>query len=217
MLKAHILLLVSLAIINPISVSASTVSTEYQPILLRNSVIVNSDYLTLQRYYSSQSLPLIQEKIAEEKRIAEETARIQREKEQFEREEQGRQEAEKNRLKMVAAEQAKKKAQAEFKPVQVASFGGSDYESLIRERCAQLGCNAEQVIRVMYCESGGRANAVNRGGSGASGLFQFMPPTFNANAKRVGLAGASIWDPNAQIIVATAMFANGQAGQWSCK
>lgn len=90
-----------------------------------------------------------------------------------------------------------------------------DFESAIRNRCAALGCNPDQVIRVMYCESGGRSNAYNR--SGASGLFQFMPRTFSANAARVGIAGADIWNPWHQIDVATWMFAKGQSWQWVCK
>jgi len=90
-----------------------------------------------------------------------------------------------------------------------------NFEDEIRARCAEYGCNPEQLIRIMYCESGGRSNAKNP--SGASGLFQFMPRTFSANAARMGMSGASIWDPYAQIRVAAWMFANGQAWQWTCK
>ena len=89
-----------------------------------------------------------------------------------------------------------------------------DFESTIRSACNDYGCNPEQLIRVMYCESGGRSNAVN---GVYSGLFQFHPNTFQANANRIGLTNADIWNPYHQIQVAAWMFANGQAWQWGCK
>jgi hypothetical protein len=113
-------------------------------------------------------------------------------------------------------------AKAELKPkvaepmAVVPTISNFDYVSLIRERCAALGCNAEQVIRVMYCESGGRANAYNTSGKW-SGLFQQDPRYWPSRAARAGVGGASIFDPHAQIIVATQMFASGQGGHWTCK
>lgn len=203
MLKAHILLLATLAIIHPISVSAATNSQEYTPISIRSYYSYTSDYTTLQSYYKKASLPLIQAQIQADKEA--ELARIKAE------------EQEQARQAQLAKEQAARKLQAAQVKVELMNFDSFDYEGLIRERCDALGCDANQLIRVMYCESGGRANALNRQGSGASGLFQFMPRTFSANAARIGLAGASIWDARAQIYVATHMFANGQAWQWSCK
>jgi soluble lytic murein transglycosylase-like protein len=203
-LKAHILLLATLAIIHPISVSAATNSQEYVPISIRSYNSFVSDYTTLQSYYTGKSLPLIQAQIQADKEA--ELARIKAEEE-----EQARQQTQ------LAKEQAARTLQVAQVKVALMNYDSFDYESLIRERCDVLGCDANQLIRIMYCESGGRANAVNRGGSGASGLFQFMPRTFSANAARIGLAGASIWDARAQIYVATYMFANGQAWQWSCK
>jgi soluble lytic murein transglycosylase-like protein len=201
-LKAHILLLATLAIFHPVSVSAATNSQEYLPISVRSYYSFASDYTTLQTYYTRQSLPLIQAKIEEDKRIAEEKQRQEQEAEQ------ARLAAEKEAARIKAAASVK---------VSLMNFASFDYETLIRERCNELGCNAEQIIRVMYCESGGRANAVNRGGSGASGLFQFMPGTFNGYARRLGMTGANIWNPRDQIIIATYMFANGGAHHWSCK
>ncbi len=203
MLKAHILLLATLAIIHPISVSAATNSQEYLPISVRSYYSYTSDYTTLQSYYKKASLPLIQAQIQADKEA--ELARIKAEEEEQARQAQ------------LAKAQAARTLQAAQVKAALMNYDSFDYESLIRERCDALGCDANQLIRVMYCESGGRANAVNRQGSGASGLFQFMPRTFSANAARIGLAGASIWDARAQIYVATYMFANGQAWQWSCK
>lgn len=100
-------------------------------------------------------------------------------------------------------------------PVVVASVSG-DFQSAIYSACANFGCNAGQLIRVMYCESGGRSNAYNRSGP-YIGLFQFLTSTFNANARRIGIANPNIWDPYQQINVAAYMFSIGQSGQWGCK
>jgi Transglycosylase SLT domain len=93
-------------------------------------------------------------------------------------------------------------------------LSGEELSILINAKCIEFGCNPEQLLRVMYCESGGR-NVV---GSGTYiGIFQFLPSTFNANAKRVGIMNADIWNMEHQVIVATWMFSKGQAGQWGCK
>jgi soluble lytic murein transglycosylase-like protein len=170
-------------------------------------------------YYKTQALPKI-EQIAQQ-RLAEEQAR--QEQARLLAEEQARQE----QARLLAEEQARQKATQKvtakvtqklqnnnttvYHPVAQAG----DWEGLIRERCSLLGCNADQVIRVMYCESGGRTNATNP--AGYYGLFQFHANTFQANARRIGLSNPNIWDGVHQVYVATAMFAAGQAGQWGCK
>jgi hypothetical protein len=118
--------------------------------------------------------------------------------------------------KQQEAENLKRQALAQASAPNPNLPTSGDYITLIRERCYALGCNSDQLIRVMYCESGGRANAVNKS-SGASGLFQQMPQYWASRAKNAGVAGASIFDPYAQIIVATHMFSRGQASHWSCK
>jgi soluble lytic murein transglycosylase-like protein len=117
------------------------------------------------------------------------------------------------RQQELARQQAQTKNRAVIVPN--APVNG-DFESMIRYWCGKLGCNADLLIRVMYCESGGRSNAVNKGGSGASGLLQFMPGTFYANARRAGIVNADIWNPEHQIHTAAYMFSIGQEGQWSC-
>ena len=94
--------------------------------------------------------------------------------------------------------------------------GSSDIETIIRDAAAAQGANADQLLRVAYCESRYNPGAYNAS-SGASGLFQFMPSTWAANSVRAGYAGASVWDPVANANVAAWMFARGQAGQWSCR
>ncbi len=93
--------------------------------------------------------------------------------------------------------------------------GGSEIEAIIRDAATAQGADAEQLLRVAYCESRYNPGAYNA--SGASGLFQFLPSTWAANSVRAGFAGASVFDPVAAANVAAWMFARGQAGQWVCK
>ncbi|MCA9386634.1 hypothetical protein KC669_01225 [Candidatus Dojkabacteria bacterium] len=88
------------------------------------------------------------------------------------------------------------------------------YEALIREQCAAVGCNAEQVIRVMYCESKGNALATN---GRYLGLFQHDQYYWIIRAQRYGIPGASVFDPYSQIHVTTRMFSEGLEYLWQCK
>ena len=91
----------------------------------------------------------------------------------------------------------------------------SEIEAIIRDAAAAQGADAEQLLRVAYCESRFNPGAYNA--SGASGLFQFLPSTWAANSVRAGYAGASVFDPVAAANVAAWMFARGQAAQWVCR
>jgi hypothetical protein len=66
-------------------------------------------------------------------------------------------------------------------------------------------------LRVANCESHYNPLAVNRS-SGASGLFQFMPATWNAN-----FPGQNIWDPYAQARGALVFYNAGRQSAWTCK
>jgi len=66
-------------------------------------------------------------------------------------------------------------------------------------------------LRVANCESHYNPLAVNRY-SGASGLFQFMPATWNAN-----FPGWNIWDPMAQAHAALVFYNAGRQSAWTCK
>ena len=66
-------------------------------------------------------------------------------------------------------------------------------------------------LRVANCESHYNPLAINRS-SGASGLFQFMPSTWNAN-----FPGQNIWDPYAQARAALAFYNAGRQSAWTCK
>jgi hypothetical protein len=49
--------------------------------------------------------------------------------------------------------------------------------------------------------------------SGASGLFQFLPSTFNSTPYR----GLSIWSPYANALAAGWMHQHGRGGEWVCQ
>lgn len=66
-------------------------------------------------------------------------------------------------------------------------------------------------LRVANCESHYNPLAVNRY-SGASGLFQFMPSTWNAN-----FPGWNIWDPYAQARAALSFYNAGRQSAWTCR
>ncbi len=66
-------------------------------------------------------------------------------------------------------------------------------------------------LRVAKCESGYNPRAYNAA-SGASGLFQFLPSTWNAN-----FPGWNIWDPNAQARAARIFYDQGRTNAWVCK
>ncbi|CAN5234587.1 hypothetical protein BH18CHL2_BH18CHL2_06020 [soil metagenome] len=91
-----------------------------------------------------------------------------------------------------------------------------DVQGLILDAAARWGADPNQLLRVARCESGFNPSAYN-GLYGASGVFQFIPSTWARNSPRAGYAGASVFDAVANVNTAAMMFAQGQAGQWSCK
>lgn len=56
----------------------------------------------------------------------------------------------------------------------------------------------EEALAIIGCESNGDPNAVNPY-SGASGLFQFLPSTWESTAPKAGFAGASPFEPEANV------------------
>jgi hypothetical protein len=80
----------------------------------------------------------------------------------------------------------------------------------------------DEALQIMQCESLGDPDAYNPY-SGASGLFQFLPSTWATTSPRAGWAGASVFNPEANVASA-AWLANAYAelGQfywqaWSCR
>ena len=85
----------------------------------------------------------------------------------------------------------------------VSAQGG--YEAAIYDACARYGCDGNQLVRVMYCESGGDPYAVNPV-TGDYGLMQIDLDVWGP-----------ITDPYAQIEFAASMFASGQGYHWVCQ
>ena len=71
-------------------------------------------------------------------------------------------------------------------------------------------------LRVMACESGGNPNAKHPRSS-ASGLFQHLARYWPGRSSRAGWAGASIFDPVANVAVAAWLYYSGGASHWVCK
>ncbi len=92
----------------------------------------------------------------------------------------------------------------------------AEMESIIRTAADAWGADADQLLRVAWCESRYNPSAYNSS-SGTSGLFQFKSGTWAANSIRAGYAGASVFDPVANANTAAYMFGVGQARQWACK
>jgi peptidoglycan hydrolase CwlO-like protein len=82
--------------------------------------------------------------------------------------------------------------------------------AIIRAAAAKYNQDGDRMVRVARCESGLNPHAYDAG-SGASGLFQFMPSTFYGNG------GHDIWDATDQSNIAAKMFSEGKSGEWSCK
>lgn len=82
----------------------------------------------------------------------------------------------------------------------------------------------EEALSVIWCESRGNPNVVNDI-SGAAGLFQFVPNTWGWASAEAGWAGASVFDPEANIasaawLVQVSIDTNhpgGAWGHWSCQ
>jgi hypothetical protein len=82
----------------------------------------------------------------------------------------------------------------------------------------------EDALWVMQCESRGNPDATNPV-SGAAGLYQFLPGTWAYASAAAGFAGASRYDPEAQIAAAAWLVQQsirvghprGPWGHWSCR
>lgn len=85
----------------------------------------------------------------------------------------------------------------------------------------QYGLDPSWLLRVGKCESEYNPSAVNRhyyaGGGNPTGVFQYLPDTWRGFSAEAGLAGASIWDYEAQAHVTAWAFSRGHSGDWECK
>ena len=89
-----------------------------------------------------------------------------------------------------------------------------DVPSLIAATAARWGLDAQQMLRIAFCESRYDPAAYNRS-SGASGLFQAIPSTWRSTPQ--GRAGLSPFDPVANVEAAAWLMKTYGPGQWVCK
>jgi hypothetical protein len=74
--------------------------------------------------------------------------------------------------------------------------------------------DVDLALRVISCESGGDPNAQNPR-SGAAGLFQHIPRYWDARTAAIGLPGASIFDPVANVSAAAWLVYTEGWGPWA--
>ena len=92
-------------------------------------------------------------------------------------------------------------------PSPTSTTAQSGYEQAIYAACATYGCDGNQLVNVMYCESGGDPSAI--GPNGERGLFQYHPQGHNPAAAWV--------DPYTQIEIAAQEWAAGLGYLWVCQ
>jgi len=78
--------------------------------------------------------------------------------------------------------------------------------------CATYG-SCDTLWRRAGCETGGTFSPRAYNPSGASGLFQFLPSTWQTTP----YGAFSIWSPYANAMAAGWMQAHGRGGEWSCQ
>jgi hypothetical protein len=204
--------------------SATSIEDSLRPRLVVAQTVpratIQSSGLTAIRIGESRSA-------AEQARLAqieaEEAARAAALKAEEEQRQIAAAEAERARIAAeVAAQRAAALAQqaalaAVTAPVSAVSLDKQELIDLIVKWSEFYGADSARMIRLAQCESGIRATAKNPR-SDASGLFQFMPATFRANATRLGIQNQDIWNPDQQAQTAAWMIGRiNQAYQWECK
>lgn len=101
------------------------------------------------------------------------------------------------------------------RPVPVTKWSGSveQWRPLIEQYFQPA--DVAWAMQVIACESGGDPNAKNPRSS-ASGLFQHLARLWPDRSVKAGWAGASIWDPEANIAVAAwLVYEGGGKGHWN--
>lgn len=80
------------------------------------------------------------------------------------------------------------------------TYVSGSFAEWINDAASKYGVDAGKLQRIMYCESGGRANAIGGGGR-YFGLFQYTRSTWASASQSAGFSGADIFDARAQIYV----------------
>jgi len=87
----------------------------------------------------------------------------------------------------------------------------AEYVPFIMEVSREVDVDPIWLARIIVCESGGKADAVNIS-SQAVGLMQFMPSTWLTTP----YAEENMFDPEMQIRAAAWMYSEGRQAEWEC-
>lgn len=97
----------------------------------------------------------------------------------------------------------------------------TNVEQIVREAARKYGISEDYFVSIAMCESTLNPNAVNygyyAGGGHPTGLFQYLPETWNRIGGRSPYGVRDIYNPVHQAEVTAWAFANGYAGEWACK
>lgn len=79
--------------------------------------------------------------------------------------------------------------------------------------------DVDRALRIMRCESGGDPNIMHdfSNPASASGLFQHLGKYWSSRSVAAGWAGASIFDPEANVAVAAWLQRTGGWSHWVCR
>lgn len=96
-----------------------------------------------------------------------------------------------------------------------------DIQQYIHDQAVAVGLDPSRMLRIAKCESGFDPNAVNHnyyaGGGNPSGIYQYLPETWNRISSRSGLGVGSVFDWQLNVRVTMWAYVNGYAGEWACK
>jgi hypothetical protein len=109
-------------------------------------------------------------------------------------------------------------ALASYLTLSCADAHGQSVPDLIDQAAAQEGIPwaAGHLRRIAWCESRFLAGAYNTR-SGASGVFQFLPQTWNWASRAAGWAGSSPFDAVANVYAAAYLYRVGGPRHWVCR
>jgi len=117
---------------------------------------------------------------------------------------------------------AESKPEPAPKPEPVVQTGSTQQiKASIIKWADHYGLSSTRMLRIANCESTFRPSAVNynyyAGGGHPTGLFQYLPETWNRIGSRSPYGVGDIWNYEHQSRVTAWAFANGYAGEWACK
>ncbi|MCL4386814.1 MAG: G5 domain-containing protein [Patescibacteria group bacterium] len=116
--------------------------------------------------------------------------------------------------KVVLAENLVSTSQDKIVIKGIKPFNAGDLWPIIVRASETYGISALRLYEMMLCESGGNPYST---GNGVYGLFQYNPDTWSGASAAAGYAGASIYNPTAQIYVTAWKAATQGWGAWpSC-